>query len=141
MPPPPPPPSSATGSGAPTASDAQPASSYEGDTGVRAQQAIGEMEDARKLAFTKKEEQAKADLKAGEPGAPEQMAKSLGNIKGADGKPMFSPEEVKKIVEEKTAGAAGRPQNVKYTDPNDPTKKLYGTKVGGVVYDANQNPV
>jgi hypothetical protein len=135
MPAPPSQPSPATGSAPPTASgmpgppNAQPASAYEGDTGVRAQQDQAAAADAAKLDFTKKEEQAKADVKGNaDIAAPKQLLDGL--VKAG-----LSQEEAQKVVREKYSGIAGRPKSVMYSDPSDPTKKLFGTEVGGVVYD------
>jgi hypothetical protein len=128
MPQPPQAAASAGQSGAPTGSGMPPppndgVMSSPEYTHAKYQQSQADAAEAQKLDLYKKEGQSDADIKNAAPGAPEQMAKSLGNIKGADGKPMFSPEEVKKIVEEKTAGAAGRPHMhpVTVPDPNDPT--------------------
>jgi hypothetical protein len=85
--------------------------------------------EARKLDLYKKQGEADADIKGQEAvAAPKQLHDGL--VKAG-----LSEEEASKVVREKYSGIAGRPKSVMYSDPNDPTKKLFGTEVGGVVYD------
>jgi hypothetical protein len=59
--------------------------------------------------------------------------------------PGMTPEEARKIVSGKVAGAAGRvkPHPVTYADPNDPTRRLFGVQdlTTGQVFDQSGEPV
>lgn len=85
--------------------------------------------EAQKLDLYKKEGQTDADIKGqAATDAPKQLLDGL--VKAG-----LSQEEAQKVVREKFSGIAGRPKPVMYTDPKDPTMKLFGTEVGGQVFD------
>jgi len=99
------------------------------DPGTLLARQQAETGEARKLDLYKKQGQADADIKGQETvAAPKQLHDGL----MAAG---LSEEEAQKVVREKYSGIAGRPKSVMYSDPADPTKKLFGTEIGGVVYD------
>jgi hypothetical protein len=99
------------------------------DPDTLAARSQAESAEAAKLDLYKKEGQADADIKGNAAtAAPKQLLDGL--IKAG-----LSQEEAQKVVREKYSGIAGRPKSVMYSDPSDPTRKLFGTEVGGVVYD------